>query len=201
MGETLINLFKFILFVLLLPVVIAAAKTFVEYFGNFSPNLKEFLLWGAEAFLVTFLFVHSFRGVYDFGQKMIEGLFKFLAPLEIFIASLIPFYTVLLLIALTVTERFVDLTGYKHYFLFFLGFTFCMHVTLVAQQLQEQEKSVIKPNYFLMMSMVFILNVFVAILFLDALAGQFTFFEFLKSILAAAWQIYVDVVHWVSRVK
>jgi hypothetical protein len=201
MGEGLINIFKFVIFVLLLPVVIATAQAFAGYFQTLPSQLQEFLLWGCEAFLITFIFVHPFRGMYDFGQKIIESLFKFVSPLQIYAASLFPFYTLLILLALFICDRFLDLSAYKPYFYFFIGFTYTMHVILMAAQLQEQEKSLIKPTYFLMGSLILILNLILAVLFLNGLVAKFTFPDFFQAALNNAWNIYVDIFHKIASIK
>ncbi len=201
MGEGIINLFKFFVFLVLIPVVIAISEAFVEHFDNLPSSLESFLLWGAIAFLITFLFVHSFRGVYNFGQKIIESIFKFLAPLDVYISGLIPFYTVLIVLVLFICDTYFNIAAYRHYFIFFIGFTAAMHLILMAQQFQEQEKSLFKPTYFLMVSIIFILNVMVAVLILGVLSDKFIFPDFMKSFGGKSWGIYTDIVKTISQIK
>lgn len=201
MGEGLINIFKFVLFVILLPVVIATTEAFIKYFQDLPTQMQEFILWGGQAFLITFIFVHTFRGMYDVGQKIIESLFKFLSPLQLYAASLFPFYTLIILLTLFICDRIFDIAAYKPYFYFFIGFTYTMHVILMAAQLQEQEKSLIKPNYFLLGSLILIANVFLAVLFLNGLVAKFTFPDFFQDLAKGAWNIYVDVFEKLASIK
>ena len=201
MGEAFISLFKFILFVFLLPGVIGVSTTFGLFFENYQSQLRDFLFWGAEAFLITFLFVHPFKGVFDFSQKIVVSIFKFLAPLDTFFGSLIPIYTSILIGGLFITEKFIDIAPFKYYFIFFIGFTYAMHIILIAQQLQEQEKAFIKPSYFLMMSIIYIFNICIAILFMGFLSNKFIFPDFFKTSISATWDIYLNIINKISMVK
>lgn len=193
MGELIISFFKLLFAIFLLPLVISCSLEIKNFFITYSGTDKEFFLWGLLAFLITFIFVHPFRGFHEFGQRMISGLLKVIAPLDQVVANIIPFFTLVIVIVYWVVDHFFKLNQYSHYFVFFAGFTFCMHVILVAQILQEQEKSILKPNYFWSMALYFVLNVFIIVLLLDLIIGQFTFSTFFKSMISNAWDLYVDV--------
>ena len=149
--------------------------------NTFPGNYPEFLYWGMLSFLLVFLFVHRFWGVYEFGQKIISGIFKFAAPLDRVIAYLLPFYPTLMLIIFFIVSGLLQIKSYDHYFVFFAGFLIAMHVVLVAQELQEQEKSVFKPAYFFLMSIVFIANVLWIMLFFDFLIKDFSLPQFIHA--------------------
>lgn len=191
MGEAVIAVFKIILAVILSPVVYVCAVNFPEHLDNYPPSYSEFFIWGAAGFVLVFLFVHSFRPLYQFGQNVMTGIFKFLAPLDRAVGRVLPFYTALILIAFYVTDKFFDVTPYLHYFIFFAGFSLGMHILLLAQELQEEEASFIKPSYFCRMSLYFIFCLFVVVLLLDLSAWRLTFPEYFLKAFEDARDIYM----------
>ena len=190
MGDALLNAVKFVLAVLLLPAVWACGAVFHEHITAFPRVYGDFFLWGVFGFLLLFLFFNPFWGVYELGQKITSGLFQFVSPVNRFIANVVPFYVTVILLIFYVTANFLDINSYDHYFIFFAGFSLMMHILLTAQDLQEQEKAFIKPAYLLTMTIVFILTLVVTVLLFDLVFKEFTFPEFVRSVMSDAWDIY-----------
>ncbi len=190
MGEFFIKMIKLILAILILPFVIVCAIGFQEHLANYPEIYKKFFLWGMGAFLLSFLFIHQLWTMYEFGQKITSGIFKFLSPLDRFFSNIVPFYLVIVIAGFYITKNFFNLDSYDHYFIFFTGFTFCMHVLITAQDLQEKEKTFVKPDYFFMMSIIFILNIFLIIALLDLVVGRLTFPVFFKSLIKESEHMY-----------
>ena len=193
MGELIISFFKLVGAILLLPVVIAGSLQVQEYIANYQGQDAEFLIWGGAAFLIIFLFVNQFRGLHELGQKTMSALLKFMAPLDLFVANSVPFYTIVIVFVYWFVDHFYKLDAYHHYLIFFVGFSFCMHVVSVAQNLQEQDQSIFKPNYFPLMSIFCVLNIFIIVLLLDMMSGHFMFGKFFHAMIAQAWDIYTGV--------
>ncbi|MBN1869059.1 MAG: hypothetical protein JW847_00565 [Candidatus Omnitrophica bacterium] len=193
MDEGLLTLVKIVMAVLLLPVLWACGVVFHGHILSFPGEFDEFFLWGMFGFLMLFLFFYQFDGVYEFGQKIMTSIFQFMFPIGRIFVRIIPFYlTVILLVYCAV----VNLLGVKvsdHYFMFFAGFAFTMHVILTAQDLQQQEKAFIKPAYLFMMVIVTVFMIFVTVLLFDLVFMKFTFPEFFKQLSDETWANYSRV--------
>lgn len=193
MGEFLINFLKFILALILLPIVIASGLSFDNHLSSYPLSYEDFFKWGFGAFLIVFIFLHQFQGVYAFGQKVTSAMFRFLSPLERYFAYIIPFYLLIVLLAMYIVKLILKTDSYDEYFIFFAGFTAALHVFLTAQDLQEQEKMPIKPTYLLTMGFVFILNVMMVVLLLDLNTGDWTFPAYFHELYAQSKEIYISV--------
>jgi len=190
MGDALIVLSKFILAVLLFPIAWASANIFYQHMVNLPGPHHEFFFWGMLGYLLLFVFFYRFEGVYGFGQRLVSGALQFAYPANNFIARVIPFYLTLILLGYAATVNFLKVMNYDHYFMFFAGFAFTMHVILTAQDLQGEEKTFIKPAYFFMMVIVFTLFLCVVVLLFDLVFKVFMFPEFFQGVKDQAIEIY-----------
>ncbi len=191
MGEGLIFIAKIILAVVISPVVYSCALNFYDHLDVYPTSLIEFFRWGMFGFVLVFLFVYPFRYLYQFGQNVMTGIFKFLTPLDRAVARVVPFFTVVILASFYIAGKFFDITAYVHYFMFFAGFSLAMHILLLAQELQGEEASFIKSSYFLRMSVYFVLSVCMAVLLLDLAVWKWTFLKFFSAMFEDARDIYM----------
>jgi len=192
MNDALYSIFKFVLAVLLLPVAWATASEFHYHVIGFSKTYGEFFYWGMFGFLLLYVFFYQFWGVYELGQKLIEDAFKFMSPANKFMANIVPFYLTALLLLFYITINFLEVNTFDHYFMFFAGFAFTMHVILTAQELQEPEKAFIKPTYLISMVVVSSLVICITVLLFDLVFVEFTFPGFVQKIMAKAQEIYLE---------
>jgi len=190
MNNALLTLIKLVLTVLFLPVTWACGVIFYRYVAAFPGSHGEFFLWGMFGFLLIFLFFYQFWVAYEFGQNIVSGLLQFAAPANRFMAKCVPFYLTVILLSYCAVANLLRVNSYDHYFMFFAGFAFVMHILLTAQDLQEQEKAFIKPAYLLMMTMAFILTVFVTVLLFNLVLGEFTLPDFFWSMIDHAGDTY-----------
>ena len=193
MGQILISAFKFVIAILLFPMVVASAISFSGHLSTYPATYEEFLMWGIGAFLLLYLFFHQFWGFYEFGQKIVANIFKFIAPLDRLVTNLLPFYLVLILLAFYVTKEFLKIKSCDPYFIFFAGFALAMHIILAAQDMQNQEKSPIKPTYLLEIAFVVVVAVSLSILLLDLIVGKWTFPDFLTSTMDLSLEYYQNI--------
>ncbi len=194
MGEGILFLLKIIFTALFAPVVYAGAVNFYEHLNAYPPPHGEFFKWGMCAFLLVFLFLHRFDKMYQAGQATMTELFKFLTPLNHALARIIPVYTLLIFVVLLIWGKLHDLSAYVHYFQFFAGFFFMMHVILLARELQDEESSFLKPSYFFQMSLYFVFSLCVTVLLLDMAVWQATFLQFGGEVLTDARDIYLAAI-------
>ncbi len=192
MKDFLLAITKLLCAVLLLPILISCVITFKNHLSVYPATFSEFFLWGATGFLLIFLFLYQFWGVFDFGQMAMGQMTKIMAPFDALIIKMVSFYLILIIVAFFITVNFFNVTTSSPYFMFFAGFFSAMHILLVSQQLQEEEKTPVKPSYLLWMSIIFIFNIFMIVLSLDLITKAFTFPSFFSDVVSGAYQIYLD---------
>ena len=192
MNKAIASFFKFFLAVLLMPVAWASASQFHKHIVGFPKPYAEFFYWGMFGFVVLYIFFYQFWGPFELGQKITGGIFQFTTPANRFIANIIPFYLTVILLLYYVVLDFLEIKTFNHYFMFFSGFAFTMHILLVAQDLQDAEKAFIKPTYLMSIMFIVTLMICVTVLLYDFVLQEFTFPEFIKLVVNEAWDIYAD---------
>ncbi len=184
------QVFKIIFAILFAPVVYSAAVNFYHHLGVYPPEQCKFFQWGIYTFLFVFLFLHQFQRMYQAGQVAMMGIFKFIAPLDRPIVRIVPVYTAIVFIVLYTWNKFRDISAYAHYFFLFAGFFLCMHILLLAKELQTEETSFIKFSYLYSMGLYLVFIMAIVILLLDLVTWQFTFFQFSSNLFTDAREIY-----------
>jgi hypothetical protein len=190
MGDFIITMLKFFLAVLMLPIVIASFVGFEVHLANYPSSYGEFFRWGIFAFLVTFLFLYQFWGVYEFGQRLIQGLLSFLEPAQRVVSRMLPFYLTIIMLLFYISKTFLGVSKVSPYYMFFVGFSFAMHILLTAQDMQQEETTPIKPTYFFWMSVTFVVVIMLTVLLFDLVFDKWTFMKFLQGVRETAESIY-----------
>lgn len=193
MGDSIWAGVKTVLAVVLLPLALASLYSFHAHLSTYSSTFQSQFFLGAATFLFLFLFCYQFWGIYEGGQKVVEGALRFMAPMERLVAHLLPFYLISAWVALFVLRNFLDLTRYNNIFVFVAGFTATMHTVLTARDLQEQEKSLLKSTYLFVMTLVFIVMGVYLVGFLDVAGGPSTLMVYVKVLIQKATDIYVMI--------
>lgn len=191
MGNFVVSVIKFFFALALFPVTYASAVSFGHHLKTYPGAYQDFFIWGLLIFLVIFLFLYQFWGFYEFGQSAMNGIFKFIAPVNQVIARVFPFFMLLTLLVFYCVTTFGRTNRFDHYFMFFTGFTGAMHILLTAQDRQNQEQSPIKPNYLFLINLVAIVNISLLVLILDVILGKFTFNIFFGKVILILQFIYV----------
>ena len=190
MGEGILNVLKIIGVLLLLPFVFVFATAFPGHLEVYPYKAKVFFLWGGAVSVGVFLFVTSLRVFHDFGQKLMRGLFAFATPLEDFLSLCFPFYPIIILFIFFLVQTFFHTNTYNDYFLFSVGFTYVLHLMLVARDLQERESGPLRLTYFFKFAVIFLISALVVLLLCDLAFGKWTFFQFWKKAVPQVSQIY-----------
>ncbi len=192
MRDFFISFMKLLLAILLVPIVFAGIVCFKYNLVSYQSNYNEFFLWGASGFLLIFLFAYQFWGVFEFGQGIISGIFKFAVPVDRILVKLLPFYLIFVLGLFFFVRSILGVNTQDHSFMFFSGFFFAMHMLLIAQQMQDEEKTPIKPSYLFWMSIIVVVNICIVTLSLDFILEQSSFLKVCKSVMTMSKGIYVD---------
>ena len=193
MREAILSALKFVLFILMIPVLVGVSLSVYEQIQTLPGALVGLLTCGVGTYAMIHLFIFQPRALFDFGQKLVGDIFQFFAPLAQVAQSILPFYTILLMISLYVTSSLLKITSAENYFIFFIGFTFAMHMILTAQVLDEGEEDTLRAHYFLCMGCIYIINVFLVTTVFSLLFPQFSFHEFFKGVVTTTNHIYTTV--------
>jgi hypothetical protein len=199
MGNILLNLIKFVLAVVFAPILYACLFVFRSQLHVYPQTFEEFFLWGAGAFVLSFLFIFRFENVYAAGQNIFAKVFQFAAPANQFIGLVIPFYTTSIIFLFVIVTSFLKSHQADHYFLFFMGFTAAMHLLLTAQKLHSEETTPFKPSYFFTMTVVAALNLLILVLLLDLSVGKLTFPSYISDVIKMSGKIYMATIDRLSH--
>jgi len=193
MGDAILSIFKFVLAVILFPIVAGCLLGFYEHMSHYSTNAQNFLQYGALSFICVYLFLYQFEAVHEFGQQTVRRLFAFMSPLTNLVANVLPFYTILIMLVFWAVKSFGSGGANEHYFVFFSSFTLTMHILLVSHDLRDHERSPLKPKYFLTIASVFIVNTFLYVALMDLVRGEWTIPQFYLSVVEHSKDMYGSV--------
>ena len=159
MVERLLVVLKFILAILLLPLVIGTVVALQGETAKLAPDLQHAILHGTIAYVLMKFFVYDFDAVYKYGQNIVGACFQFLKPLMNFAPYVIPIYTIFLVIAYAIVKVMGKMgpnNDLAPVFFAVIAFSFAMHIILTAQDLYSKDSMAGKPDYFFGMALIFI---------------------------------------------
>lgn len=187
------DILKFVIFILLIPLIIALTVAFCQEFRGLPLNYKLAFNWGALIYLIMHLLIYEPNVIYLFGQKLVSSIFRFFDPLVKFAPFFFPIYSILFLIGFYFENVFVQSVKFDLVLIFLISFTLMMHLVLTAKALKGKDPNAAKPNYFFTMSFIFVTNIFLISLLFDLIMPEFALTTFLKHTAVLAKGIYVAV--------
>ncbi len=193
MVERILIILKFVLAVLLLPLVIGTVVALQGEILKLDPSLQQAINIGMLSYVLMKFFVYDFDAVYKFGQGLVAGCFQFLKPVMNFAPYVFPIYTIAGIIAYTVINITGKMGGWGPLFFAVIAFTFAMHIILTAQDLYTKDTKAGKPDYFFAMALIFTVDVFLMSLLMSLAGKGFSFLNFFKGLSIASADIYVAV--------
>lgn len=200
MGNFLFNFLKVLLAIIISPILYACIVCFKPQINLYPSNyVSYFFVYGAGAFLVSFLFIYRFENFYSFGQNIINKIFQFAAPVNDFLDKIIPFYALLILAVHAIVASFVKDHSFDPYFLFFAGFASTMHLLITAQEMHDEETVPFKPSYFFTMTVVSILFLSITVLMMDGFSRDFNFPHYLSNVIDQAGKVYMEAVRVLAK--
>lgn len=178
MKDKIIEILKFVFFILLLPLVVGSTVGFNYELGNLPEELSSAFIFGMAAYLIFHLFIYKPQGAYQYGQGLVSGVFKFFAPLVEVASFLIPIYAFIGLIGLAAAVLGFHSAKMGWYCMVFIGMTLTMHLIFASEALQAKEQSVLRPNYFFSISLIYIINIFIVAAVFYLVLKDFSFADF-----------------------
>lgn len=216
----MVNLLKkivgFFIGVIALPLIIPASKSFYNQLSNISVLESEnqmYFLWGIAAYIVMHLFFFKPNYVYNLGHEGVHVLSTWLSlgkaknlkvskeggsvqttKSNFFInisPYFVPIYTIILCAAYFVISKFTDISIYLPYFIFFIGFTFAMHIIMTVEVLKVSQPDLIKTGYLLSLSLIFVLNLFLAGFIISLIFTGFSFVDMAMQFCVETKELYI----------
>ena len=181
---------KFVLALLLLPIVIASTGALQEEILHFDATLQHDLWFGLVLYLALFFFVYDFALVYRFGQGVMTFCFQFLKPLVNFAPYVIPVYTIIVLVGFAILNAMGVKGEWKGLCYSMMAATFSMHIILTAKDLYQKDSTPGKPTYFFVMGVVYIVDVFFIALIMNMTLPGFSFVRFFQGLAGVTFNIY-----------
>jgi len=179
---------KIIVFVLILPLVVASVIAFQTQLLSLPVNKEAWVLWGAGTYVGLNLFVYDFKNVYDSGNAMVEKVITFFKPA----GYVVPIYTIFLIILYVIALILGRGASLQPYFLFGISFTIAMHLVLTAHTIYESDNSVLKAHYMVTFGAVLIATLFIVSLLLAWAIPEYSFVGFVKSLSSHTCHIYKE---------
>lgn len=190
LRSNLISALKFVLAMMLLPVVVTATAGFYKELMNLQ-DLRGVFLTGILSYVVMHLFLFIPKEFYQSGRKTLSWLFRFSPPVASAVSFIFPFFAMFLLLVFYIIRFFLKLEWMEPYVIFLSGGTLAMHVVLTAQDLYHKDRNVIKPQYLLSMSLVYVPTLIIMAFLMDLNFEGFSFASFYKVFVTNAKGIYL----------
>ncbi len=190
MAEKIVRVIKFLLFLILIPLIVGMTTAFSQEILQLSGNQISYFLSGIISYIVFHLFVYEPEPQYQYGKNLVSEVFRFFGPLVAFVPLVLPIYSILLLILFYFTSIFFKGIDFSLYYLFLIGATFTMHIIFTAHELRGLDASALKANYFFSMTFVFIASLAIVVVMLNLIFPTFSFFDFFKDALQISESIY-----------
>lgn len=171
---------KFILGILLLPFVYSSSVAFLAEFGLIERSLQGYFWAGVVSFLAIYLFVWEPVKIYTRGQRILEIIFRFFAPLVRVAPYLLPIYFILIASCYFLLSLIVKSVELINYFNFFFGFSVIFHLVFSAKSIRSKQGDFLKANHIFGFSFIYIINLMLLGLFLSLIFEKFSFVNFLN---------------------
>ena len=193
MRDTLAVILKFVVTLLLIPLVIASVISFTRALQLLPAGRWENFCAGMLLYVLLHLFVFEFRGMYQFGQKVVADLCGFFAPLVKVAPFVLPIYSIVLLVLHYLVKFFYHTESLTQIFMFLVGFTLAMHFICTAAKLREGDGNAAKLNYVFALCLILVLDIFLLSLLFGLTVKGFSFVDFFRSLAGHSGEIYRTV--------
>lgn len=190
MKDKIINILKFVCFILLLPVVITGTMAFIKGLDGLLYELTSFFVRGILIYLIIHVFLYEPKPVYQYGQNIMSAIFGFFAPLVKVAPFVLPIYSMIFLILFYLASLIFKSADIGHYFMFLVSFTLTMHMVFTAGALREKDKNVVKPDYLFAMSLIYVIDMSIMALMLGLILTDFSFPQFFSETTRMTGNVY-----------
>jgi len=189
----LFSVVKLLLGICLLPFVYSATVVFLQEAQRLEAGIVQSLATGVAVLLIFYLFIWEPGVVYAKGQKILQAIFKFFAPLVKVAPYLLPIYTIILFLLCGLVGLISRSTASLKYFVFLFGFSITLHLVFGAKSLRSRKGDFLKANYIFGFSFVYILNIALLSFGLSLFFEKFSFVNFCNLTYLIGQRLYVGL--------
>ncbi len=218
MKKLLKNILRVAIGIISLPLVIPVSKAFYSQLANISfIDLKNQLwfLYGVAFYVIMHLFFFKPNFFYNLGHEGVHVLSAWISfgkakNLKVsdqggsvqttksnFFISLspyfIPIYTIIVILAYFFISKSTDVAAYLPYFIFFIGFTFTMHIVMTAEALRVMQPDLIKTGYLFSLVLIYVLNVLLAGFIISLVFTGFSFVDMIMQFCVETKELYIFI--------
>lgn len=192
---SILNVFKFVLAVLIVPLTVIVSISFGQSLFSIPTEYQQWFWAGVNACVLIHLFVYELSGVYQLGQQIVSSILGFWPSLSVFISRMVSFYVVLSVMFLCSVKFFFKQERYLLYGILLLSFSLSMHLIFTSRVLKEEDAIVYKPNYFLVGQLFWITNIFLLAIVMSLIFESFAMNVFWSNTLSTTVNFYSMVFH------
>lgn len=174
------SVIKFLLGILMLPFVYSSTVAFLKEFMAIDALLRRYFWIGVVSFVITHLFILEPVKVYQKGQKLLEIIFQFFAPLVKVAPYVMPVYSIIIACLYLLLALFMKSSELVQYFMVSFGFTMAFHLAFSAKTLRAKQ-DFFKASYIFGFSFVYMLNIAIMSLFFNLIFEKFSFVNFFNN--------------------
>lgn len=176
-----LSILKLVLGLGFLAFVYSSTLAFTSEFKNIDPLYQKPFWQGLVSFVLFYFFVWEPVKLYQRGQKILEAIFRFMAPLVKVAPYVLPIYTILLFCLYPLANLIFPNGQTLVYFMFLIGFSIALHLVFGAKALRTKQGDFLKANYIFGFTLVYILNIVLLGLLLNLVFAKFSFVNFFNT--------------------
>ncbi len=184
---------KLILGLCFLAFVYSTSVSFLNEFSVVEAALQNYFWAGVISFIIIYLFIYEPVIAYQKGQRLLEAIFRFFAPLVKLASYLLPIYSIIIFILYLVLSLLVKSRGLIHYFLFAFGFSMALHLIFSAKTLRSKQRDILKSHYIFGFSFVYVINLIWVAFSLNLTFEKFSLVNFSNNSFQIARDIFYAV--------
>lgn len=187
------GIIKFILGILFLPFVYSVSVAFLNEFSIVEKSLQRQFWAGTISFLIVYLFIWEPARIYSRGQKILEVIFRFFAPLVRVAPYLLPIYFILIFIGYSVLSLVFNFRHLLDYFLFLFGFSLTLHLVFSAKSIRAKQGDFLRANYIFGFSLIYIINLIILSFCLNLTFEKFSLVNFFNNSFQVARDVFGSI--------
>lgn len=184
------SIIKFILGVCLLAFVYSGTIAFWAQFNLIERKFQNCFWVGVISFIIIYFFIFEPAIIYRRGHRLLEIIFKFVAPLVKVAPYVLPIYTIVIFLGYLMISSVTKPVSVPDNLLFLLGFFTALHLVFSAKSIRAKQGDFLKANYVFGFSMVYIINLTLLAFFLSILFAEFSVVDFLNNSLREGKSIF-----------
>ena len=181
LKEIALTLLKLASGICLLPFAYGASVSFYQELIKLEPRVVHAFTCGVAGFLGVYLFIWEPAALFKKGQRILEVIFRFFAPLVKVAPYALPVYAILICAAYLIWSAFIGIHNYLFAFLFSIGFSAALHLVFCAKTLRSKQGDSLRANYLFGFSCIYILNALLLAGFFSLAFEDFSFVGFFNS--------------------